>query len=153
MAPVHICDEDLELYLFDRLDAEASAAMDTHLRGCAACAIRASSSDIFLRHMVTQPVTVGSGPEKRRSLRIATDGDAVIQRINPFSTDRLQVRILDVSRDGMRVGSPYLLEPGSTVKIRIKNMIVFGEVRHSRMVGGAYHAGIHLDDGFQMPGA
>ena len=81
--------------------------------------------------------------------RIETEGDAIIQRINPFSADRLNVRILDVSKEGMRLGSPYFLEPGTALIIRIQNTVAFGEVRHCRMIGGSYHAGVELQGGFQ----
>jgi hypothetical protein len=145
---MHIRDEDFELYLLERLDAEMKAAIEGHLRQCVACAIRVTSVNILRESSRAQ--AMAGGKDKRREQRIPTEGAGVLQRINPFSIDRLDIRILDVSSEGMRIGSPYPLDPGTTVKLRLSTVIAFGEVRHCRLVSGAYQAGIHLHDALQL---
>jgi hypothetical protein len=73
-----------------------------------------------------------------------------LQTINPFSPDRLNVNLLDVSKSGMKIGGPTRLLPGGSVKIRLKGMIAFEEVRHCREVGEGYEAGIQLFDALPM---
>jgi hypothetical protein len=51
---------------------------------------------------------------------------------------------------GLKIASPYFLEPGTTVKVRLHHTIFFGEVRHCRMINGAYHSGIELENVFQI---
>jgi len=74
----------------------------------------------------------------------------VLQCISPFSPTHLDVRIIDVSKSGMKIGGADQLEPGSTVKVRLRSMIAFGEVRHSGRVGSEYQAGIQLDDALMV---
>jgi hypothetical protein len=145
---MHVDDEDLERYLLERLEKTRTAVIEAHLADCSACAIRLTSVNLLV-HQLTElrrsQMALGSA-DKRREPRIATNEAGVLQKINPFSPDRLDVRILDVSKEGMRVAGPNSLEPGTSVKVRLRGMIAFGEVRHCRMVGGAYQAGIQLHD-------
>ena len=128
--------------------------MELHLHACAACAIRLVSSNILLRQFAESTSTEAGGEtaEKRRELRVVTTGAGVVQRINPFSRDPIDVRILDVSRNGLRIGSPHFFEPGTTVKVRFAQSIAFGQVRHCRMIGGAYQTGIEVEKVFEVDG-
>jgi hypothetical protein len=149
---MHVCDEDLELYLLERLEKDKKSILESHLTGCEPCASRLTSANIFVQELAEQnrrPPVFG-GKEKRSQPRTACDDPGVLQKINPFSSDRENVRILDVSKDGMKVGAPSSLEPGTTVKVRLKSMIAFGEVRYCRAVGEAYHAGIQLQTGIPI---
>jgi|HubBroStandDraft_1064217.scaffolds.fasta_scaffold499409_1 hypothetical protein len=149
---MHVRDEDLELYLMERLEKAQTVTVEAHLSDCSACAIRLNSANILSNQLaeLRREQTPFRGVEKRREPRVTTDDAGVLQKINPFSPDRFDVRVLDVSKDGMRVAGPNSLEPGTNVKVRLNDKIAFGEVRHCRVVGGAYHAGIQLHDTFPL---
>jgi hypothetical protein len=149
---MHARDEDLELYLLERLEKGRASALEFHLSMCGACATKLASATKFLNQLAELRRThaVFGGTERRREPRISTEDLCVLQSISPFSSDRSRIQILDVSKGGMKVGAPNLLEPGTTVKVRLKGMIAFGEVRYSRAVGGSYHAGIQLHDALQI---
>jgi hypothetical protein len=149
---MHVRDEDLELYLMERLEKAQTATIEAHLTDCSACAVRLRSADVLSNQLADLPrkQTPFGGVEKRCEPRVTTDEAGVLQKINPFSPDRLNVRVLEVSKGGMRVSGPNSLEPGTNVKVLLNSEIAFGEVRHCRMVGGAYHAGIQLHDTFPL---
>ena len=69
-----------------------------------------------------------------------------MQVLNPFLDGRLAVRVLDVSRNGLRLSTDTQLLRGTLVQIYIKNIVAMGEVRHCVRIGDEYHAGIRLDD-------
>jgi hypothetical protein len=143
---VHARGEDLELYLLERLEKGQTLTLESHLSECPACAGRLASATRFFNQLAElgRKQAVFGGAEKRSEPRISTDDAGVLQKILPFSPDRLPIRILDVSKGGMKVGVLDSLEPGTSVKVRLQAMIAFGEVRYCRTAGGSYHAGIQL---------
>jgi hypothetical protein len=147
---MHIRDEDLELYLLERLEQAQTQALESHLAGCGVCAAKLSSV-AFFDHVVqlSEKQAFSAREDKRREPRTATDDPGVLQRIVPFSPDRLLIRIIDVSKGGMQVSAPVSLERGTMIKVLLKGLIAFGEVRHCRAVGASYRAGIQLYDALQ----
>jgi hypothetical protein len=56
-------------------------------------------------------------------------------------------RALDVSRSGLRIALLSPLDPGTQVKITFRRpAVIFGEVRHCKWAGDAYHVGIKIED-------
>lgn len=149
---MHVRDQDLEMYLLDRLESGETPKLESHLAECSECATRLSSVSFFdqLVELSRRQAVLG-GTEKRREPRVATEDSGVLQTINPFSPERLEIMVLDISKNGMRVGAPNLLYPGTTVKVRLKGMMAFGDVRYCRMAGvDFYQAGIQLYDALQI---
>jgi hypothetical protein len=144
---MHLGAQDLELYLLDRLEKARATSLEVHLAGCGACAQRLSSVGFFDQLIeLSRKQADFNGVEKRRERRVSTNDSGVLQTINPFSPKCLNVNILDISKSGMKIGGPSTLFPGTSVKIRLKGMIAFGEVRHCREVGEGYEAGVQLFD-------
>jgi len=145
---MHVHDAELRLYLMERLERNKMQSLESHLTGCGTCAGRISSVTFF--DQLTGPTRAEAatfgGLEKRSERRISTVDAGILQCISPFSSERLDVRIIDVSKSGLKVGGANQLEPGSTVKVRLKSMIAFGEVRHCSRVGSEYQAGIQIHD-------
>jgi hypothetical protein len=83
--------------------------------------------------------------DKRQKHRIATDTPAMLRLLQPFVPGYLHVRILDVSKDGLRVASSVPLEPGATVHIRLAKSAVIAEVRHCTAGPDGFQAGLQLD--------
>jgi hypothetical protein len=144
---MHVGAEDLERYLLDRLEKLAATSLEAHLAECSSCAKRLSSA-VFFDQLVqlSQRQAAFNGTEKRRERRVSTNDSGILQTINPFSPDRVNVHILDVSKSGMKIGGPTILSPGASVKIRLRAMIAFGQVRHCREIGQGCEAGIQLFD-------
>jgi hypothetical protein len=142
---MHVRDEDLELYLLERLEKSQTPTLESHLAECKVCAAKLSSVAFFDQFVqLSQKHADSARMEKRREPRIATDDAGVLQTINPFSPHHVHIRILDISKGGMRVSAPNSLERGTMVKVRLKGTISFGVVRHCRAVSGSYQAGIQV---------
>src|SRR5690349_10266570 len=99
----HVLESDLELYLKDQVNEESLAAMDAHLGSCQACSGKLAERDKCLWHLaeLTAHESVFDG-ERRRHPRVVTNEPASLQVLNPFSVDIWDVRILDVSKSGLR---------------------------------------------------
>ncbi len=69
-------------------------------------------------------------------------------QLNPLLPGRWEVRVVDVSRLGLKLLVPAPLEVGAVVQIRLKPVIVTAEVRHCTPVGESFHAGVHIQDLF-----
>ena len=82
--------------------------------------------------------------------RIFSAGEyASLQELNPLSLERQQVKIVDISKNGVGILAPTQLFPGTIVQIRIKNAVELGEVRHCSAVGnGGYRIGLRFHTRF-----
>jgi hypothetical protein len=148
---IHVRDEDLELYLLERLETGKTPVLESHLAECDICATKLSSVAFFDQLVeLSRKQAISAQAENRREQRISTQDPGILQKINPFSPDRISIQIIDISKGGMQVKTPSPLEPGTMVKVRMKGTIAFGEVRHSRAYGYSFRAGILLYDAFQI---
>lgn len=143
---MHISDDELGLKLRGRLPADRVAVLDSHLAECPACAERManlatiiSDSDRSIRQ--TKPVQ-----ERRGGARLPCDDAAQLQILRPFSPKRLEVRILNISRGGMRLRLRQAVDAGALIQIRFRDSMVFGEIRYCARAGGEYEAGLHIHD-------
>jgi hypothetical protein len=111
----------------------------------AECGLRQTEAISFLKRVPAKPGT-DSAIEKRSEPRVPTDDPGSMRVLHPFMAERFAVRVLDVSKNGLKLSSPVRLRPGMLVLVRIRNIIAMGEVRHGAAVGDEFHAGVHLDD-------
>jgi hypothetical protein len=93
----------------------------------------------------------GNGAERRREHRIATNGTAWMQVLNPPLDEHLEVRILDVSKHGVRLSGTACLCRGTLLRLNMHGLIIFGEVRYCVQVGKDFQAGVQLDDVLPLP--
>ena len=84
--------------------------------------------------------------EKRREHRIVVDESAVLQVMSPLSHEHLEVRLLDVSKNGLRFFAQVGVLPGSLVMVRIKGHLAFGEARYCVAATEGFFVGIQLSD-------
>jgi hypothetical protein len=149
----HVSQQDLETYLTRLLPPENDWAVENHLATCRRCAARLTQWDNFSEALREMPsVRPDGSKENRRSPRFAPNGSGVLQVLNPFSVERLQVNISDVSREGMRLNVPTRVERGSLLKVNLENSLFFGEARYCEpapdcvfYVGVRLHEFSHLD--------
>src|ERR1700722_2886740 len=88
------------------------------------------------------------GVERRREPRISTDDSASMHVLNPLLEGRQAVRVLDASRNGLKLSSLMDLQRGTLIQVYIGNIVAMGEVRYCSKCGGAFHLGIQLDNVF-----
>ena len=86
------------------------------------------------------PVTV----EKRRQARVETDARAFLQVMNPFSSDRLLVSVLDHSETGMGIRTATYLPPGAEVWVFCWKARLIGTIRYCVPVKEGFRAGIDV---------
>jgi hypothetical protein len=104
-----------------------------------------------------QPAIIHNDPEsdqspsavdRRGGTRIQTDDLASLELMTPATGQCWDVRIANVSKDGMCVQLPVRLQRGSGVKIRRESLIVFGSVHYCIADGARFLVGIKLSDVF-----
>ena len=145
----HAHEDDLELYVRGRLAPERVSALDSHLLECRTCRERLARS-IGLQ-LIVHPTGKAKSKEKdeRSEPRFNTGDDAIFQELSPLSLERQDVKIVDVSKNGVAILTPRSVMPGTIVQVRIKNNVELGEVRHCAAWGDeGYRIGLRLDHGF-----
>lgn len=145
---MHLHDEDLELYLLGQLTEPRAAELRSHIEDCRECGQKLEEARQFVR---TLEALKPQSAERRRDKRIKTSDPATIKLIYPNVSDPLAARILDVSRDGLKVEVPQFLDPGTTVQILMDASIVIAEIRYCVRAGAAYHIGVLIQDAFARP--
>jgi hypothetical protein len=113
---------------------------------CHGCQQKQAEAVAFVKRVAVATTTSHSGIERRREPRVSTDDAALMQVLNPLMDGRLAVRVLDVSRNGLKLKTETQLQRGTLVQIYIKNIVAMGEVRHCERIGDEYYAGVRLDD-------
>jgi hypothetical protein len=145
----HVLEMELELYLKDQLNRESLAVIETHLGSCQACSSKLAEQDKCLWYLAElSAVEVPADGERRRHPRLATDDPASLQVLHPFSAGIWDVRIVDVSKSGLRAHSPKTLQPGSLVKVRMQYSVACGDVRYCIPAENGFYAGVRLHDYF-----
>lgn len=143
---MHIPDEDLKSYVFGRLAEGRSCTVACHLAGCETCEIRFAEAVRFARQVTAIGQDVEGSQERRRDHRFPTNEGASMQPLVPLSIERSRVRILDVSRNGMKLASPVFLQPGTVVQVRTEGSVALGEVRYCLLVRTEFQIGVRLDE-------
>jgi hypothetical protein len=145
----HVLHQDLESYLTSLSPAENGSVTERHLSECERCVARLTHWADFSATLREIPTVLPDGKEKRWHRRFATSGSGVLQILNPFSVEYSANRIVDVSRNGMRLRGPVRVECGSLVKVRVKTSLFFGEARYCDSApDGSFYVGVQLQDFF-----
>lgn len=90
------------------------------------------------------------GAENRRSLRVATDEPAVLTMLKPEQRARTRIRIVDASRQGLKLVVPGELMRGAIVQVHVHRFFILAEVRYSMPVDGNFHCGVEIQDIFRL---
>lgn len=143
----HIQEHDLELYLKAELSSEAISVIDAHLTDCGDCVKKLAEQDKCLWYLAELSDGEGAADiEKRRSPRVVTNDAAAIQMISPFCIDTWDIRIVDVSKGGLRTFTPRDLAPGTLVKIKMQYSVACGDIRYCVAGENGFFAGVRLHD-------
>jgi anti-sigma factor ChrR (cupin superfamily) len=132
----HAHDDDLELYARGRLEPGHTSTVEAHLKECQTCRERLSECIGLLRLSVHPTETTKSKElDARSELRFSTGDEAIFQELSPLSLERQQVKIVEVSKNGLGIVAPKSVLPGTIVQVRIKSNVELGEVLHCSASG------------------
>jgi anti-sigma factor RsiW len=148
---VHVRLDDLELYVRGGLGDAETTEISSHLAACPECSEKLSEARGFLDQLARlseRQMTHPSPPERRKSPRVPADDPARIKLLYPAVSEPLPARILDVSKDGMKLELSQVLEPGATIEVLFKRFVAIAEVRYSIRVGDVYRCGVLIQDVF-----
>lgn len=89
--------------------------------------------------------------DRRREPRVPTDEAASMRVVDSWSSLRVNVRVLEVSRNGLKLSVPRFLNQGTVIQIHREGSMALAEVRHCASAGSACRAGVLLRDVFPEP--
>ena len=150
---MHMLADHLELYALGELSEDLSSAVESHLKTCVDCGIQFEESRVSIGQWVAladEPEYCG--PENRRSPRIATDDPAVMTVLKPERSTRIAMRIVDTSKEGMKLRIPHHLMTGTIVQVHVRDLFILAEVRYCIPAGKLFHAGVQIHDVFPACG-
>ena len=96
-------------------------------------------------------VELSPDEEKRKSPRVAVDNFALLTVLES-NPQRIYVRIVDASKEGLKLLAACRLLPGSTVQVYVRDLFILAEVRYCRAAGDLYCAGVQIKDVFPASG-
>jgi hypothetical protein len=148
---MHLHEDDLQLYIFDRLGATRESEVKLHLGECAACRARFAEALHFVGQLSElQRRQHTSGAERRRHTRIPANAPASVRILNPLSTARLEAMVLDTSREGLRLRIPESIPRGAIIQVLLADAIVLAEVRYCEPAGPEFRVGVRIQDSFPV---
>jgi len=144
----HLVHHDLETYLTSLLPTEVNSVTESHLRACGSCVARLTHWADFSTKLCEIPAPRPDGKrELRRNPRFQTNSSGLLQILKPFSSKWWDIRITNVSRDGMRLNVPFRVPQGSLIKVKMQNSLYFGETRYCEPAAeDLFYVGVHLHD-------
>lgn len=150
---MHMQADQLELYALGELPAALSAAVESHLRTCVDCGIQFEES----RQTIGQCVALAEepayiGPENRKSPRVETDDPAVLTILKPERSSRVKIRILNASKEGLKLEVSAALMTGAFVQVHVRDLFILAEVRYCIAADALFHAGVRIHDVFPACG-
>src|SRR5579863_594911 len=143
--PVHASYDDLVRYIQGRLKAERLSVVDLHLLDCDICRERLSKTigSQLMLHFVGK--AKADQKRERSEPRFSTVSEAVVQNLDPLSFDRENVRIVDISKNGLGIVAAKAALPGTIVQVRINAAVELGEVRYcSACEDNRYRIGVRF---------
>jgi hypothetical protein len=144
---LHVSEEDLELYLMQRLHPGRRDQVKTHLMICSSCQECLETASAFVERLskLQQSDRILN---RRSEIRFATRDKAVFAVLSHGELRREECLVLDVSKNGLQLGVSRYLAPGEQVLVRIKKVVAIAEVRHCKRAQNSFRAGLKLIDVF-----
>ena len=151
---MHLQTEEFALYLKGQLSLDSLVAAESHLATCATCVQAMVEQDKYLWFLAeVSGNELDVEGDKRRYPRVATDEAASLQLLAPFSKENWDVRVVDVSKGGVRVFTPQPLTPDTLIRLKMKSSVACGDVRHCLATPEGFYAGVRLHDYFMASSA
>jgi hypothetical protein len=120
--------------------------------------IAASLESFILRPAVaaegcSDPLAGQYGAERRREPRFPTNQITFLHSTNAAGLQRVFCRILDFSARGMRVRTECRLEPGTELRVTLREMFAFATVCYCHSIDGCFDHGIQVKEIRTLTGA
>jgi hypothetical protein len=147
---VHLQAERLELYALGELTEELSGVVESHLKACVPCGVQFEEARATIGQWI--PNDPYNGPERRKGRRVATDDPAVLTVLDPRQSRRTRMRIVDASKDGLKLLVPIELVRGAVVQIHVRDLFIMAEVRYCLSAGPTFQIGVQIQDVFPAAG-
>ena len=128
-------------------------AITSHLATCEACQRKLLGSPDLAKRIGSMTRSGGRDwKERRRYERIQMDKPASIRVFGPAPANRCSVvRILNSSREGLKLKASEFLRPGLLIQIYAVDTTAFGEVRYCKAMDSTFQAGVQIRDSFPAP--
>jgi hypothetical protein len=150
---VHLQADHLALYALGELPEDLSALVESHLKTCVACGIQFEESRVTIGQWVALANEPGYvGPENRKSPRVATDDAAVLTVMKPERSARIEIKVVNTSKEGLRLLVPRELMTGTIVQVHVRELFMLAEVRYCIPAGASFYAGVRIQDVFPSSG-
>ena len=141
----HIDAYNLDLYVREKLDAEQSSNIQSHVQICSTCRDLLVGGFLTRLSEMNREQPQNTVHEKRAARRVQSGERGSMQTLCPLSLERRAVQIVNVSKDGFGVLVDSLLATETIVQIQIGSTISVGTVRSCRPAGDhQFHAGVHV---------
>lgn len=137
----------------EQLPPNDDSSIANHLRTCRTCQEKVLESPSFANRMaaVTRP-GARDWKEQRRYARIPVDQPASVRLLGPTVSRRTAAaRVVQTSREGLRLRVAEFVHPGSTIQVHMADTVAFGEVRYCQPAGSSFNIGIQIRDSFPAP--
>jgi len=141
----HVSQEQLQTYLSGALSEEDSNQLKSHLDECGRCRTRLAKSRTHIQQTGEVP-SQASYDERRRETRIPTNDSAPVQVISPATLECMDAKVLDVSRNGLKIGIPKFLTIGVILRVQLRTLWILGEVRYCVQTEDGFCAGLYIQD-------
>ncbi|MEP6963145.1 MAG: PilZ domain-containing protein [Acidobacteriota bacterium] len=92
-----------------------------------------------------------NGSDKRAEDRYSVLETAIVHPISTEERERLEVYVMDISNNGMKLRVERPLVAGMQVQVLLRDLIILGEVRHCRQVSGRFNVGVLVQDVLRPP--
>ena len=130
-----------------------ASAITSHIADCETCRAKLAETERYISELrELGRLQRGNATEKRREHRIPAADQASMKMVYPEPGHRLDIKVIDVSRSGLKLCVPRFVAPGAVVQIQLPNLIATAEVRYCVRAGDEFHAGVEIQDVFSSSG-
>lgn len=84
--------------------------------------------------------------ERRLDTRFQVDDPAEMRVLTPAPAPAVNVRLVDVSKNGARILAPQLVAPGSMLELRMGKAVILAEARYCVSGGQAFYVGVRIKE-------
>jgi hypothetical protein len=150
---VHVPGTHLKSYALGQLPEQLSIIVDFHIYACVSCRNQLQEICSSIDHWTAGAERAKRlGIENRKSIRVPTDDPAVLTVLQPEQSGHIDTRILDASKEGLKLLIPHELMRGTVLQVHLSDLFIRAEVRNCRPVGAVFHAGVLIKDVFAASG-
>lgn len=134
---MHLSRVELRKYAAVQLDEQQLKSIEAHLATCAECVAKL---DFEIRSLGPAPALVLERLEQERRYGRPVS----LQLLNPFSVERTDAWIIDVSDGEAKLMVHREVSPGTLVQVRFDELVVLGTVEYYDVVDETYYLTVTL---------